>query len=111
MNGRWNDCFQLFRIVVENSGISTARQRGRYSRSLPYLGLGAASTERHIFQAFVDQVLCSRLRPAHVVVVDNLSAHKTSAVRDRIEAVCALLLARSETRLKVLIQDQGDPLH
>lgn len=51
-----------------------------------------AATDADVFQAFVDQVLCPRLRPGQIVVMDNLSAHKAAAVRQRIEAVGASLL-------------------
>jgi transposase len=51
-----------------------------------------AATDSEVFQAFVDQVLCPRLQPGQIVVLDNLSAHKTPAVRQSIEAVGATLL-------------------
>ncbi len=51
-----------------------------------------AATDTEVFQAFVDQVLCPRLRPGQIVVLDNLSAHKATAVRRSIEAVGARLL-------------------
>ena len=51
-----------------------------------------AATDRDVFQAFVDQVLCPRLRPGQIVVLDNLSAHKAPAVRQSIEAAGASLL-------------------
>ena len=51
-----------------------------------------AATDRDIFLAYLDQVLCPKLRPDDVVVMDNLSAHKVKGVRERIEAVGAGLL-------------------
>lgn len=45
-----------------------------------------AATDREVFLAYLDQVLCPRLRPGHVVVMDNLSVHKVEGVRQRIEA-------------------------
>jgi transposase len=51
-----------------------------------------AATDSDIFQAFVDQVLCPRLRPGQIVVMDNLAAHKAAAVRQSIEAAGASLL-------------------
>lgn len=50
------------------------------------------STDTDVFLAFLDQVLCPKLQPGHVVVMDNLSAHKTPAVRAKIEAAGASLL-------------------
>jgi len=44
------------------------------------------------FAAYVRDVLSPSLRPGQVVVLDNLSAHKSAAVRDAIEARgCAVL--------------------
>jgi transposase len=44
------------------------------------------------FAAYARDVLCPALRPGQVVVLDNLSAHKSAAVRDAIEAVgCTVL--------------------
>jgi transposase len=51
-----------------------------------------AATDREIFLAFLDEVLCPKLRAGHVVVMDNLSAHKVDGVRERIEACGASLL-------------------
>ncbi len=45
-----------------------------------------AATDREVFLAYLDEVLCPKLRPGHVVVMDNLSAHKVEGVRERIEA-------------------------
>ena len=51
-----------------------------------------AATDREIFLAYLDHVLCPQLRPGDVVVMDNLSSHKVAGVRERIEAVGAELL-------------------
>lgn len=51
-----------------------------------------AATDRDVFLAYLDRVLCPRLRPGHVVVMDNLSAHKVDGVRQRIERAGASLL-------------------
>ena len=51
-----------------------------------------AATDGDVFLAFLDQVLCPKLRAGHVVVMDNLSAHKVDGVRERIEACGASLL-------------------
>ena len=52
-----------------------------------------AATDREVFLAYLDQVLCPKPRPGHVVVMDNLSAHKVEGVRQRIEACGASLLS------------------
>ncbi len=51
-----------------------------------------AATDREIFLAFLDEVLCPKLRLGDVVVMDNLSSHKVKGVRERIEAAGAQLL-------------------
>lgn len=51
-----------------------------------------AATDREIFLAYLDHVLCPQLRPGDVVVMDNLSSHKVAGVRERIEATGAQLL-------------------
>ena len=51
-----------------------------------------AATDREIFLAYLDEVLCPQLRPGDVVVMDNLSSHKVAGVRERIEAAGAQLL-------------------
>ncbi len=43
------------------------------------------------FLAYVEQVLTPTLAPGDVVIMDNLPAHKLSAVRDAIKAVGAEL--------------------
>ena len=51
-----------------------------------------AATDREIFLAYLDEVLCPQLQPGDVVVMDNLSSHKVDGGRQRIEARQAELL-------------------
>ncbi len=51
-----------------------------------------APTDREVFLAYLEQVLCPRLQPGNVVVMDNLSSHKVAGVRELIEAAGAELL-------------------
>ena len=51
-----------------------------------------AATDGEIFLAYLDEVLCPKLRPGDVVVLDNLSSHKVKGVREKIEAAGAQLL-------------------
>lgn len=44
------------------------------------------------FEAYVRQVLVPELRPGDIVVMDNLSSHKSAVVRDLIKAAGASLL-------------------
>ena len=49
-------------------------------------------TDGDVFLAYVKQVLCPRLQPGQVVVMDNLPAHKVEGVRSLIQAARAELL-------------------
>jgi transposase len=49
-------------------------------------------TDSDVFLTYLAQVLCPRLRPGQVVILDNLSAHKHAAVRQLIEQAGATLL-------------------
>jgi len=49
-------------------------------------------TDGDVFLAYLDEVLCPRLSPGQVVVMDNLATHKVAGVRQRIEAAGATLL-------------------
>jgi transposase len=48
-------------------------------------------TDSDVFRAYVREVLAPHLRPGDVVVMDNLSPHKASGVREAIEAAGATL--------------------
>jgi transposase len=50
----------------------------------PCLAVEGASTGE-VFKAYLEQVLAPSLRPGQVVVMDNLSSHKGSEVRELIE--------------------------
>jgi transposase len=50
------------------------------------------ATDGDIFRAYVEQVLCAALQPGDVVVMDNLSSHKVSGVREMIEKAGAEVL-------------------
>lgn len=99
-------------IFLDESGVTTEMTR-RYGRArrgervgegvpcgpwrtLTVLGAIAASgwvstmtiesaTDGDVFLAFLEQVLCPRLQPGNVVVMDNLPAHKVDGVRRLIE--------------------------
>ena len=45
-----------------------------------------------VFQAWCEQMLAPALRPSHLVIMDNLAAHKVAGVREVIEACGATLL-------------------
>jgi transposase len=50
------------------------------------------AVNREVFEAFVAQVLVPALSPGDVVVMDNLSSHKGTAVRELVEGQGATLL-------------------
>jgi transposase len=50
------------------------------------------ATDTAVFRAYVEQVLVPTLVPGDIVVMDNLSTHKVSGIRETIEAAAAQLL-------------------
>ena len=50
----------------------------------PYLAV-EGSTTKAVFETYLERVLAPTLRPGLVVVMDNLSAHKGSRVREIVE--------------------------
>ena len=40
---------------------------------------------REVFEAYLEQVLAPTLKPGQIVVMDNLSSHKGSRVRELVE--------------------------
>jgi transposase len=49
-------------------------------------------TDAAVFRAYVSEVLVPTLTPGDIVVMDNLSAHKVTGIREAIEAAGATLL-------------------
>lgn len=106
-------------VFVDESGVTTemtrrygwAPRRERVSEAVPAghwrtLTVLAALTTRgllasmtiesptdgDVFLAFVEQALGPRLEPGHLVILDNLGAHKVAGVRPLIESRGAQLL-------------------
>ena len=84
----------------ERSRGSVPRNRGRNTSILAAMsGEGVVgtmvvegATNTAVLLTYLAEVLCPALRPGQIVVLDNLSAHKNQAVRERIEAAgCRLL--------------------
>jgi transposase len=50
-----------------------------------------APTDGDVFLAYLEHVLCPRLKPGQMVIMDNLGAHKVDGVRERIEQAGASL--------------------
>ena len=65
------------------------------SMSLEGMGPSLAvegSTTKVVFEAYVERVLAPTLKPGQIVVMDNLSSHKGSRIRELIEGRgCELL--------------------
>jgi len=51
-----------------------------------------SATDGDVFLAYLEQVLCPKLKADDLVILDNLSAHKVAGVRELIEATGAQLL-------------------
>ncbi len=72
---------------------SVPKNRGRNTTiigALSWFGVQAAMTlegaaNTVAFEVFVEQVLCPTLEPGQIVVMDNLSIHKSALVRELIE--------------------------
>ena len=106
-------------VLVDESGVTTEMTRrygraprGERVREATPAGhwstltlLGAMSTEGlvatmtvesptdgDVMRAYLEQVLCPRLQPGQIVVLDNLGAHHVPGVRELIEATGAKLL-------------------
>ncbi len=76
------------------------RNRGRNTTLLASMGAGGmgpclaveGATTKVVFEAYVERVLLPSLSPGHVVVLDNLGAHKGERVRELVEGRgCSLL--------------------
>jgi transposase len=84
----------------ERAFCSVPRNRGKNTTLLasmtvegmvPCLAV-SGSTTAAVFEAYVERVLCPRLKSGQVVVMDNLSAHKGERIRALIEGRgCELL--------------------
>jgi len=51
-----------------------------------------SATDGDVFLAYLGQILCPKLQPGDLVIMDNLSAHKVAGVRELIAATGAELL-------------------
>jgi transposase len=58
----------------------------------PSMAVVEGATTKAVFEAYVEEILAPTLRPGQVVVMDNLSAHRGSCVRELVEGRgCELL--------------------
>ena len=77
----------------ERLRFSVPRNRGKNTTLLASIGLGGmgetmaveGSTDRWVFEAYVEHALAPTLEAGRVVIMDNLPAHKPARVRELIE--------------------------
>ena len=78
--------------VPRNHGTSTSMVAALTPDGLRATATRLGAFDTASFAAYIRDVLCPALRPGQVIALDNLSAHKSPAVRDAIEAAgCAVL--------------------
>jgi transposase len=78
----------------ERVQLQVPRNRGRNTTLLASITLGGmgetlaveGSTNREVFEAYVEHVLAPTLEAGQLVIMDNLSAHKPARVRELIES-------------------------
>jgi transposase len=84
----------------ERAHCSVPRNRGKnitLLASMSVEGMGSSlavegTTDREVFEAYLEEVLVPSLRRDQIVVMDNLSAHKSERVRELVESTgCELL--------------------
>ncbi len=74
----------------ERARLSAPRNRGKNTTLLASMGsegmgptlVVQGSTNKAVFEAYVERVLTPSLKPGQVVMMDNLSAHKSEEVRE-----------------------------
>jgi ABC-type cobalamin transport system ATPase subunit len=77
----------------ERVRLSVPRNRGKNTTLLASIGLDGmgetmaveGSTDRWVFEAYVEHALAPALRAGQVLIMDNLPAHKPARVRELIE--------------------------
>jgi transposase len=79
---------------------AVSRNRGKNTTLLSSMGVEGmgpslaitGAVDARVFEAYLERVLLPELHPGRIVVMDNLSAHKTEKVRELVEgARCELL--------------------
>lgn len=78
--------------VPKNWGKSVTIAAGIGLRGLvaPLRLVGSMNSE--LFEAYIEQFVCPLLRPADIVILDNLSAHRRARIRELVESAGARLL-------------------
>ena len=68
------------------------------------------AVDRLVFEAFVQRVLVPTLRPGQIVILDNLSVHKSAKARARIEAAGCQFIFCPPTRGRISTLSQAAEL-
>lgn len=116
----------------ERAYCSVARNRGKnttlLSTSMTFSGMGPSmvvegGTNGAVFEGYLREMLLPALREGDVVVMDNLSVHKSETVRDLIEGAGAQVLylppyspdfnpiEEAFSKIKYLIRKAGARVH
>ena len=72
--------------VPRNRGTNTTLLASITLRGMGETLAVEGSTNREVFEAYVEQILAPTLEAGQVVIMDNLSAHKPARVRELIES-------------------------
>ena len=76
---------RAFCKIPRNRGTNTTLLSSMSSESMGPSMAVEGSTNKEVFEVYVERFLAPRLRAGQVVVMDNLSAHKGQKVRELIE--------------------------
>jgi transposase len=79
--------------VPRNRGTNTTLLSSLHAQGMgPSMAVQGGATTREVFEAYVEHFLAPVLKPAQIVVMDNLGAHRPRRVRELIEGVgCELI--------------------
>ena len=100
----------------ERVRLKVPRNRGRNTTLLAAMTLDGmsetmaveGSTNREVFEAYVEHALAPTLKTGQVVILDNLSAHKPARVRELIEERgCELLYLPAQRSCAGFQSDRG----
>ena len=78
--------------VPRNRGRNTSILAAMSSQGFVGTMTVEGATNKEVLWTYLEEVLCPALRPGQIVVLDNLAAHKSEVVKEKIEACgCRLL--------------------
>lgn len=77
---------RAFGVVPRNRGTNTTVLGALSVRGVQAVMTLEGATDTLAFEAFIEQVLLPTLEPGQIVVLDNLSAHKSAKAQKMVEA-------------------------